>query len=93
MFMAFIIVPNQEDDLNCPISAMEFPVSFIYMGINFGYALSAGAVLAFINHRRSLHFGREEGMSLWKKALDLAIIGFMTNFIAIWTVTCSVPLC
>jgi len=28
---------------------------------------------------------------LWKKALDISIVGFIITFIAIWAVICNVP--
>jgi len=60
------------------------PYALTYMAIYSSHAFAAGALLALVSHRRHLHFG-QEGTSLWKKGLDIAIIGFMITFIIIWT--------
>jgi len=65
--------------------AGPIPIALTDMTIYLGNALAAGALLALVSYRRHLHFRQEEGTLLWKKGLDLAIIGFMITFIAIWT--------
>jgi len=77
LFMVFILRDGAGEHI---------PRTLTYMVIYLGHAFAAGALLALVSHRRHLHFGRE-GTSLWKKGLDLAIIGFMITFIVIWTLS------
>jgi hypothetical protein len=86
MFMVFIVLPSQNDNIVFPY----FTIVLTDMVINLGTALAAGALLALVSHRRYLHFGKEKKM-LWKKILDLAIVAFMIIFIAIWTVLHCLP--
>jgi len=87
LFMAFIIIPRHKGEARPGATSS----SLTYMAIDLGYALAAGALLALVSHRRYLHFGREEGTSLWKKVLDLAIIGFVITFITIRTPLAALP--
>ena len=86
LLMAFVIVPTQNDDTSIPF----FAPTLTYMVINLSEALCVGALLTLVNHRRYLHFGKEEKM-LWKKILDFTIVAFMIIFLIIWTVVYCLP--
>jgi hypothetical protein len=87
LFMAFITIPRHKGEERPGATSS----SLTYMAIDLGYALTAGALLALVSHRRYLHFGQEEGTLSWKKGLDIAIIGFIITFIAIRTLLAALP--
>ena len=91
MFVVFVILPMQFDNLPIALTTMTSPIALTNMVSCLGGALGAGALLALISHRRCLHFGKAEGVQPWKRVLDLAIVGFMIIFTVIQTVLYSIP--
>lgn len=91
MFVVFVILPMQFDNLPIALTTMTSRIALTNMVSCLGGALGAGALLALISHRRCLHFGKAEGMQPWKRVLDLVIVGFMIIFTVIQTVLYSIP--
>ncbi|KIM38449.1 hypothetical protein M413DRAFT_30000 [Hebeloma cylindrosporum] len=88
LFMAFVVIPFQVDGVSFPSSTG----ALTYMALDLGQTLAIGALMALVNHRRHLHFGKEELRKLWwKKILDISLVTFMIIFIAIRTVLFSLP--
>lgn len=91
MYIVFVILPMQFDNLPIVLTTMTSPIALTSMVSCLGGALGAGALLTLVSHRRCLHFGKAEGVQPWKRVLDLAIVGFMIIFTVIQTVLYSIP--
>ena len=90
MSIAFVILPA-EIDIYLPERVKTLPLALTGMTSNLGKALTAGAFLALVSHRRFLHFGKEGGLHLWKNALDITIVGLMVGFTLTHTIIFGFP--